>query len=440
MRGESPRAPQLKASMRGESPRAPQLKALPIDTNLVDPDLIPGLEGPPHGLFDAWRESDPVHWNPPNENYQSPLPDGQLDQGFWVLTRYQDLYEVSRNQDLFSSHEGGPIIWDLKGDSLKRQQANLMGMEKRQHLAMKRLLLPPFAPRQLAAFEPEIQQAAKEIIDAVAPRGECEFVFDVASRLPVYTFCKLMGIPNEMREQVFRLGNLAADTENRVEGEEPALFQLFAISDALSAEKREKPDASLLSSLIHNEVDGETLDQLSINMFFLTMSIAGHETTRSTAVHFIRLMHEHPEQYELLKSDLDKHLPNAIDEVLRHSPPVIKFRRTVMEDTEIGGQPVEKGDKVYLSYPAANRDPAVFEDPHRFDITRQNANKHLAFGTGPHVCLGARLAHMQLKALLTEIVTRIADIHPAGEKAMLRSIWFNAIVRMPVAFTPEMKS
>ncbi|MCY3793118.1 MAG: hypothetical protein OXG51_01935 [Gammaproteobacteria bacterium] len=213
---------------RGASPRAPQPRALSLDTNLVDPDLIPGLEGPPHALFDAWRQSDPVHWNPPNENYRSPLPDGHLDQGFWVLTRYQDLYEVSRNQDLFSSHEGGPIIWDLKGESLKRQQANLMGMEKRQHLAMKRLLLPPFAPRQLAAFEPEIQQAAKEIVDAVAPRGECEFVFDVASRLPVYTFCKLMGIPNEMREQVFRLGNMAADTENRVEGEESALFQLFA--------------------------------------------------------------------------------------------------------------------------------------------------------------------------------------------------------------------
>ena len=409
------------------------------DTNLVDPDLIPGLEGPPHGLFDAWRQSDPVHWNPPNENYRSPLPDGHLDQGFWVLTRYQDLYEVSRNQDLFSSHEGGPIIWDLKGESLKRQQANLMGMEKRQHLAMKRLLLPPFAPRQLAAFEPEIQQAAKEIVDAIAPRGECEFVFDVASRLPVYTFCKLMGIPNEMREQVFRLGNMAADTENPVEGEESALFQLFAISDALSAEKREKPDDSLLSSLIHNEVDGQRLDQLSINMFFVTMSIAGHETTRGTAVHFIRLMHEHPEQYELLKRDPDKHLPNAIDEVLRHSPPVIKFRRTVMEDTEIGGQPVSKGDKVYLSYPAANRDPAVFDDPHRFDITRENASKHLAFGTGPHVCLGARLAHMQLKALLAEIVTRIPDIHPVGERTMLRSIWFNAIVRMPVTFTPEMR-
>ena len=439
MRGGSPRAPRLRAPTQGASPRAPQPRALPIDTNLVDPDLIPGLEGPPHALFDAWRQSDPVHWNPPNESYRSPLPDGHLDQGFWVLTRYQDLYEVSRNQDLFSSHEGGPIIWDLKGESLKRQQANLMGMEKRQHLAMKRLLLPPFAPRQLAAFEPEIQQAAKEIVDAVAPRGECEFVFDVASRLPVYTFCKLMGIPNEMREQVFRLGNMAADTENRVEGEESALFQLFAISDALSAEKREKPDASLLSSLIHNEVDGEKLDQLSINMFFVTMSIAGHETTRGTAVHFIRLMHEHPEQYELLKSDLDKHLPNAIDEVLRHSPPVIKFRRTVMEDTAIGGQPVRKGDKVYLSYPAANRDPAVFDDPHRFDITRENANKHLAFGTGPHVCLGARLAHMQLKALLAEIVTRIPDIHPTGERAMLRSIWFNAIVRMPVAFTPEMR-
>ena len=167
------------------------------------------------------------------------------------------------------------------------------------------------------------------------------------------------------------------------------------------------------------------------------MSIAGHETTRGTAVHFIRLMNEYPDQYELLRSNVDQYLPNAIDEVLRFSPPVIKFRRTVMKDTELGGQPLKKGDKVYLSYPAANRDPDVFESPHSFDITRGNARKHLSFGTGPHVCLGARLAHMQLNALLKEIVTRIPDMHPVGDKEMLRSIWFNAVVNMPVEFTPE---
>ena len=413
------------------------MATLPITTNLVDPDLIPSQEGPPHTLFDAWRASDPVHWNPPAPEYVSPMPNARLDKGFWVLTRYQDVYDVSRNQRLFSSHEGGPIVWDFEGDSLQMQQANLMGMEHDRHLQMKRLLLPPFAARELAAFEPEIQQVAREIVDSVAARGACEFVFDVASKLPVYTFCRLMGIPETLWDRVFQLGNTIADTENPRVGDEQALFELFGICDQLSAEKRATPDDSILSRLIHGEVDGQKLDQLSINMFFVTMSIAGHETTRGTAVHFIRLMNEYPEQYELLKSNIDEYLPNAIDEVLRFSPPVIKFRRTATADTDIGGQPVKQGDKVYLSYPAANRDPDVFARPHSFDITRANAGKHLSFGTGPHVCLGARLAHMQLKALLKELITRIPDIRPTGEKEMPRSIWFNAIVRMPVTFTSE---
>ena len=148
-------------------------------------------------------------------------------------------------------------------------------------------------------------------------------------------------------------------------------------------------------------------------------------------------MHRHPDQYALLRSDFDAHIENAIDEVLRYTSTTTNFTRMAMADTEIGGCPIRKGDNIYLSYAAANRDPMVFEDPHRFDITRANAKRHLAFGVGPHVCIGARLAKMQLRALLKEVVTRIPDIHPVGEPEWLRSVWFNAIIRMPVEFTPE---
>ena len=413
------------------------MQAFTAETNLINPDLIPEGNGPPHALFDVWRETDPVHWNPPVSSYASPMPNANLTKGFWVLTRYKDVYDVSRNQTLFSSHEGGPIIWDIEGDELAMQQAGLMGMEHNRHIQLKRLLLPVFSPKELAAFEPKIKLVAKEIVDSISKLGNCEFVFDVASRLPVYTFCTLMGIPNELRERVFQLGNIVADIENPRTGDQEAVYELFGICDELSAKKRQAPDTSMLSRLIHGDVDGEKLDQMNINMFFVTMSIAGHETTRSTAAHFIRLMNEFPDQYKLLRSDIDKYLPNANDEVLRFSPPVIKFRRTVMQDTEINGCRVLRGDKVYLSYPAANRDPRVFRDPHSFDITRENAGSHLSFGTGPHVCLGARLAHIQLRALLREVVTRIPDIQPIGETEMLRSIWFNAIIKMPVSFTPE---
>ncbi len=415
------------------------MPVLSPDTNLLNANLVPSLGGPPHELFDQWRGQDPVHWNPPSDSYVSPMPGASVSQGFWVLTRHQDVYEVSRNQQVFSSHDGGPIIWDLEPQQLAMQQANIMGMQPQNHAAVKRLVLPAFGPKELEPFYPQVDRVAKEIVDAIAPRGQCEYVFDVASKLPVYTFCTLMGIPEELHDTVFKLGNAAADTENpqRSDEDNSAMLKLLALAADLADQKRRQPDNSMFSRLIHGEVDGEKLDEITINMFFVTLSIAGHETTRGTAVHFIRLMHEHPDQFELLKSDVDQYLPNAIEEVLRYSPPVIKFRRTATEDTQIGSQAIARGDKVYLSYPAANRDPEVFDNPHKFDITRPNANKHLSFGTGPHVCLGARLARYQLQALLRQIVTRLPDIHIAGEQQMLQSIWFNAVMNLPVAFTPE---
>ncbi len=415
------------------------MSALPNDTNLLDKNLIPSLGGPPHQLFDAWRETDAVHWNPPQDSYNDPSGFGQVTQGFYVLTKYQDVYDVSRNQALFTSHDGSPVIWDMEPEQLAIQQAGIMGMKPEQHSAVKRIVMPPFGPKELLEFYPEVDRVATEIVDSVADKGSCEFVFDVASRLPVYTFCKLMGIPDEMREQVFTLGNRTADIEreDRDEEEVPAQFQLFALAQELAEQKRQNPDNSIFSRLVNGEVDGQKLDEMNLNMFFVTLAIAGHETTRGTGAHFIRLMNEYPDQYELLKSDIDKYLPNAIEEVLRFSPPVIKFRRTVTEETELGGKKLAKGDKIYLSYPAANRDPSVFEDPHKFDFTRENANKHLSFGTGPHVCLGARLARYQLQALLKQIITRIPDIHPTGEMNILKSIWFHAVIDMPVAFTPE---
>ena len=410
---------------------------LPFETNLGNADLIPSQGGPPHALFAAWRDKDPVHWNPAPENYHIPQPGAGLTKGFWVLTRYQDVFDASRDQDIFSSHLAGPTIWDQDAEGVARNQAGMMGMATEQHVQLKRLVMPPFANKALAEFEPKIAQAAREIIDAVAPKGGCEFVFDVASRLPVYTFCTLMGIPEGDRDLIFKLGNATADVENETAAGMEPVMQLFGYAFQLAEAKRAAPDGSMMSALVNGEVDGEKLTPPQIGMFFVTMSIAGHETTRSTAAHFIRLMNEHPDQYALVRSDPERYLPNAIEEVLRVSPPVIQFRRTVTRDAEIGGQAVKAGDKIYLSYPAANRDPNVFPDPDRFDITRENAAKHLSFGTGPHVCIGARLARIQLKLLLTEIVTRIPDIRMSAPPEYLRTIWFNAIINMPVTFTPS---
>ncbi len=412
---------------------------LAFDTSLVDIDLIPDGKGPPLELFARWRKDDPVHWNPPPAPgaYASRMEGTTFDKGFWVLTRYADVDMVSRDQELFSSWLGSPIIWDYSGEALERQRAGMMGMQPDRHLRTKRLVTPVFSPKAMNDLEPAIAKLAAEIVDRVAAAGRCEFVFDIASRLPVYTFCRLLGVPEADQDLIFHLGNGAADTENGDNDHNQVVMQLMQYAANLAVEKSANPDDSMMSKIVNGEVDGDRLSPEEVAMFFVLLSIAGHETTRSTAVHFIRLMMEHPEQYALLRSDPDKYLPNAIDEVLRFSPPVIKFRRTATRDTMIGEQPIKAGDKIYLSYPAANRDPEMFPDPDRFDITRENASQHLAFGVGPHRCLGARLASLQLKHLMRQVVTRIPDFRLAGEPQFLRSIWFSAIMKMPLEFTPE---
>ncbi len=408
---------------------------LSIDTNLLNPDLFLSAEGPPHAVFDAWRASDPVHWNPVDDAYRPPVRGFSMTKGFWVLTRYQDVFEVSRDQERFSSYDEGFLVWDLDSEKLAQQRANFMGMRPAEHSAVKRSLVPPFSPKAMDAMAPEVERLAKEVVDDIAATGGCEFVFEVASKLPVYTFCELMGIPVAQRSRVVELGNALADLEAHGHRSDDTSAELFAIAQDLAEEKRQRPDGSLMSLLIHDKA--LALDQMRINMFFVVFAIAGHETTRSAAAHFMYLMRQQPDQYELLLRDVDTYLPNAIEEVLRYASPTTNFRRTATVDTEIGGRPVKKGDKIYLSYPAANRDPSVFANPHVFDITRENARKHLAFGTGPHVCLGARLARLELHALLKQIVTRMPDFRISGEVERLRSIWFDAITKLPVQFTPE---
>jgi cytochrome P450 len=406
-----------------------------IYTNILDPGIIPDEKGPPHATFDAWRASDPVHWNPAAADYKPLPPISPLTKGFWVLTRFQDVSDVSRDQERFSSYDEGFVIWDPAEAALARQRANLMGMRPADHSALRQVVMRAFTPKAMQAIVPEIDRLSREIIDDLGDRGHCEFVFDVASKLPVYVFCQLMGISEEHRSKVVDLGNAMADVETRGHHILDPMLQLNEISEVVSEQKRGRPDGSLMSMLVHDTSLG--LSQLNINMLFQLFAIAGHETTRSTAAHFIHLMSTHPDQYQLLLSDIDTHLENAIEEVLRFTSTTTNFRRTATIDTEIGGNPVKKGDKIYLSYAAANCDPSVFADPHGFDITRANARNHLAFGTGPRVCIGARLARLELRALLKQVVTRVPDFRISGEPKWLRSIWFNAITHLPIEFTPD---
>ena len=409
----------------------------PGDLDLSDPDVFVAHAGPPHEYLEVLRREAPVFWNPPPASQKTIT---SIKQGYWVLSKYADVIHVSKHPKLFSSSEGGPYLWDMDEASLAGQRLTMLVMDPPQHVKYRRLVQRGFTPRMIDKLEPTIRGHARDVVGRIAKKGECEFVEDLASELPLTLICELMGVPQEMRKQIFEWSNhlIGADDPDMKAGDPNATaMQMWMYCNALIAEKRAKPDDGLLSLLANGAVDGEALSDLELNNFFVLLSVAGNETTRNATSQFMRLMFEHPEQLERLKSDVDRYLPGAIEEALRFAPPVVTFRRTALEDTEIRGVRIAKGDKVYLSYPSANRDEEVFGPTSmQLDITRQS-NDHIAFGIGEHFCLGANFARMQMRCILREVLTRLPDIQPAGPLGFQRSNFIAGIKRMPVKYTPE---
>jgi cytochrome P450 len=292
----------------------------------------------------------------------------------------------------------------------------------------------------VADLEPRIRAHSRRVVDNVAHKGGCEFVTELACELPLILICELMGIPEEDRKQMFDWSNAL------IGGDDPEMnagadskqvsIQMWMYANALAQKKREQPDDTLISKYVNGEVEGSKISDFELNNFFVLLAVAGNETTRNATSHFMRLMSEHPDQFELLKTDVDRLLPGAIEESLRFSPPVVAFRRTALVDNELRGVAIRKGDKVVLSYPSANRDEEVFADPERFDI-RRSPNNHIAFGIGEHFCLGANFARMQLRCILRELLTRLPDIHVVGAPKRQRSNLIHGIREMRVEFTPE---
>jgi len=413
------------------------MESPPGTISLFDPDTYQG--GPPHAYLRRLRREAPVCW------HEKPGPEvksgSKLDTGYWVLSKHQDVMDVSRSPHLFSSYIGTSFLFDAKPEDLAGLQAMLINMDPPGHVKYRRLVQRGFTPRMVAELEPRIRTHARRIVDNIARKGSCEFVRDIACELPLILICELMGVPDEDRPQIFEWSNalIGGDDPEMQAGADPMQVsaQMWMYSNALAQKKREQgADDTLISKYVHGEVDGMKISDFELNNFFLMLAVAGNETTRNATSHFMRLMSEHPDQVELLKPDVDRLLPDAIEEALRFSPPVVAFRRTALEDTEIRGVRIAKGDKLVLSYPSANRDEEVFADPDRFDI-RRTPNHHLSFGIGEHFCLGANFARMQLRAILREVFTRLPDIRVVKPPKHQRSNLIHGIREMPVEFTPE---
>jgi cytochrome P450 len=397
------------------------------EVDLVNRDTY--VQGIPHEMFEVLRHEAPVFWHPEKDG-----------RGFWAVTRYEDVVAVNRDNELYSSARGSALILDQPEDMLAQQRLMMLNMDPPMHTRYRLLVNKGFTPRTVGRLEERIGELTNDIIDRVSEKGSCDFVVDIAAELPLQVIAEVMGVPLEDRHKVFDWSNRmigAEDPEYAVapEAAMEASMELYAYANRLAAEKRASPSEDIISVLLHAEVDGERLSELEFDLFFLLLSVAGNETTRNLISHGMLALIEHRDQRDKLLRDPSL-LPGAVEEMLRIGTPVMHFRRTASRDTEIAGQPVAEGDKVVIWYVSANRDETVFPDPHRFDVER-SPNEHVAFGGGgPHFCLGANLARLEIRALFREVLRRLPDMELAGPVERLRSNFINGIKHMPVSFTP----
>ena len=291
-------------------------------------------------------------------------------------------------------------------------------------------------------LEDYLQNRTDSIIDRVSERGHAEFVEELSAELPLQAIAEMVGIPIEDRSKIFDWTNRMIggnDPDFSVDPDDAtnAATELFMYSRALQTERRDQPADDIITTLLSADLDGEMLTEDEFDMFFLLLSVAGNETTRNSITRGMMGFFDFPDQWEKYRSDPARYEDTMVDEVVRWASPVMHFRRQCMQDYELDGVQMKAGDKVVMWHVAANRDPRAFDDPWTFDIER-SPNDHIGFGGGgPHFCLGANLARMEIKLMFREIAKRLPDIHLDGEISYLRSNFIGGVKKLPVAFTPS---
>jgi len=395
--------------------------------DLLDLDAF-AAHGFPHEAFATLRREAPV--------YRHPEPKGP---GFWVISKHADVIHVSKRPLLFSSMQGVNLQL-VPTEELTILQTMMLGMDPPWHSKYRRLVSGGFTPRTISRLEPHILQIARELVDGIAEKGECEFVQEIAAELPLQVIAEFLGVPHEERGRIFQLSNRLIgfdDPEFQTSPEDGkiAATEMWLYANELATARRVNPRDDMLSLLLSAEVEGEKLSEMEFNNFFLLLAVAGNETTRNLISGGMLALLEHPRELRRLQSDLSL-LPTAVEEMLRFVTPVVHFRRTATEDTVLRGQQIAAGDRVVMFYPSANRDEEVFSDPQRFDIAR-TPNDHLSFGIGEHFCLGSQLARLEIRIVFEELLRRLPEIGLAGPVRRLRSNFISGIKSMPLRFSLE---
>jgi len=400
--------------------------------------------GQPYAAFRAMRENAPVCWckEPP-----------ELGAGFWALTRYDDVKHVSMHPEIFSSQKGGILMGygrpEMRHPVLHRASLDQMiNMDQPIHFELRREHMPFFTPKYVADLKTKVEGKVTALLDSIASMGKCDLVEHISAELPLYTLSEILGIPETDRPKLVRwmhfleiAGYIVA--EKNVGSVDPNFFgefmanvqEMFEYGRTMLLDRRRNPREDLLTALARAKVQGDLLPDEYLDGSWLLIVFAGNDTTRNSISGTMKLLTEFPAEKAKVQANLDL-LPNMVHEAIRMVSPVIYMRRTATQDTELRGQKIAEGEKVIMYYSAANRDPDVFPDPDRFDVTRANAKDHVAFGFGPHVCLGQRVANMQLEAVYRQILKRFPDMRWTGAIDIAPNNFVHAIRKLEVEFTP----
>lgn len=395
--------------------------------------------GPPRGELARLRAEAPVAWNPRRDSHR----------GFWAVTRYDDIVEVSKDTETYSSR-GGVISLDDFDEAQNDKRRTLLEMDPPQHGKMRMLTLPGFTRRGVGGLEEDVRARVAALLDQLVGAGSFEAVETLTKQVPIITLCALLGIPTDRTADIIRWSDLLIGSddpdfvdpivERYSEAERrmmpfghPAALLAFEMGRELAAERRANPRNDVITMLVQAQVDGRPLTEDEYLNYFLMLVVAGNETTRHTMSHGLRALADHPDQWDRFRAG-GIASQTATDEILRWASPVHFVRRIATRDTELGGAKIAKGDKVAMYYASGNRDAAHFDDPDSFDIGRAR-NPHMAFGKGgPHFCLGNYVAQLQVRVLIEELAKRVARVEATGRHALLRSNHIHGVKALDIAF------
>ncbi|MEU6034582.1 cytochrome P450 [Actinomadura sp. NPDC047616] len=403
-------------------------RALADPTAYADDDRL-------HAALAVLRREAPVHWvEAPDYN------------PFWAVTRHADIMEIERDHRLFLNAPR-PLLATAEMDVINRQRAEqgiglrtLVHIDDPDHRVLRAIGADWFRPRAMRALEPRVRELARRYVDRMVELGgECDFVQQVAVHYPLYVILSLLGLPESDFDRMLKLtqelfGNADPDLQRGASPEEglAVLLDFFAYFKELTEARRANPTDDLASAIANARVDGEPLNDFDTASYYVIIATAGHDTTSSTISGGLRALIEHPDQLDRLRADRDL-MPLAVEEMIRWVTPVKEFMRTAAEDCEVGGVRVRAGEALLLSYPSANRDEEIFDDPFRFDVGR-DPNKHLAFGFGVHYCLGAALARMEVRAFFDELIPRLTSIELAGEPENVVTTFVGGPKHLPIRY------